>query len=545
MGQFIRLGRGENMGKRIIETVFHYQIPVLAVLIIISRIAYGCVPRMFPYQVKTSLQILIINVMQATVILSCIIICIFILMAVIYHDMTERNLILDRVRFKRSIPELFRYFSTADPYRMDLRKLPVMSWKEADGVILAKAGSRLIYRPASEGNFDGANFALFALPGGGKTTGQIIPSAMRFPGSVLAIDIKGDIYHSVKHLRRIRIFAPDDPEHSFTFNPLYGIEVMSSTERKVLIEQIAAILVPEDKNGKYFVEGGRDCFCGIALYMLENNVRTTFPDIVRGVLAHDAIYWIKEIYHSECALAQEYTNSYYGTNETNVSGAYGEMRKHVRTLCSDELLELMLPGDNNITPRTLDEGYDVYIELPQHKVEFYSPITTILAQRFMSSFMQRQDKSSGKNLQPVLFLLDEFPQLRFDFKTLSAALSTLRSKSVSVFMAQQSISQLINRYGESAQREIIDTCSYISIMSVQDPKSRQFFQEMIGSRRTLKMTNNISEARDYIKGGSSSRGAVETIEPIFQQGDFANLGDKVIVYAKGKYILAEKTYCFE
>ena len=82
-------------------------------------------------------------------------------------------------------------------------------------------------------------------------------------------------------------------------------------------------------------------------------------------------------------------------------------------------------------------------------------------------------------------------------------------------------------------------------MSVQDPKSRQFFQEMIGSRRTLKMTNNISEARDYIKGGSSSRGAVETIEPIFQQGDFANLGDKVIVYAKGKYILAEKTYCFE
>lgn len=159
--------------------------------------------------------------------------------------------------------------------------------------------------------------------------------------------------------------------------------------------------------------------------------------------------------------------------------------------------------------------------------------------------MQRADKSSGVNLQPVLFLLDEFPQLDFDFRTLSSALSTLRSKSVSVFMAQQSISQLINRYGESGQREIIDTCQYISIMSAQDPKSRQFFQELIGSRRTLKMTNNSSETNDSIKGASSSRGAVETIEPIFQQGDFANLGDHVIVYARGRYIQAEKSYYYE
>lgn len=533
------------MDKRmIIDALLHYRVPIIAGMVLLAKAAYDRMPKLFPRLVKSPAEIFIIDLFQGAVIVLCIAACLLNLLYVIYRDKSGRNLLADRHTYKRSIRELFRYFCDGTSHRIDQRKLPILDWREAGGVILGKVGNRLVYRPTSEGGYDGANFALFALPGGGKTTAQIIPSAMRFKGSVLAIDIKGDIYNAVRNLRRIRIFAPDDPEHSCSFDPLYGIEAMRPTERKVLIEQIAAILVPEDKNGKYFVEGGRDCFCGIALYMLAQDIKTTFPDIVRGILAHDAIHWITKIYESDCFLAQEYTNSYYGTNETNVSGAYGEMRKRVRTLCSDELLALMLPAEDNITPHTLDDGYDIYIELPQHKVGFFSPITTILVQRFMSSFMERQDKSSGERLQPVLFLLDEFPQLSFDYDTLSSALSTLRSKSISVFMAQQSVNQLITRYGESAQRAIIDTCSYISIMSVQDPESRKYFQELIGTRRTLRMTNNQLEG-DQSKGRSSSKGATEAEEPVFRQGDFANLGDKVIVYANGKYILAEKTYYFK
>ena len=287
------------MGKRVIEEILHYRIPIMAAIAIIGSIAYEHVSGMFPYQIKSTPQLFIISVMQFIVVAVCIVICCILLLTVIYRDQTGRNLFLDYVTFRRTIPELFRYFRNADPYRMDLRKLPAMSWKDADGVILGKAGRRLIYRKTSEGNYDGANFALFALPGGGKTTSQIIPSAMRFAGSILAIDIKGDIYNAVKDLRRILVFAPDDPARSCGFNPLYGIEFMSPTERKVLIEQIAAILVPEDKNGKYFVEGGRDCFCGIALYLLHQEIRTTFPDIVRGILSHDAFYWVTEIYNSD------------------------------------------------------------------------------------------------------------------------------------------------------------------------------------------------------------------------------------------------------
>ena len=157
----------------------------------------------------------------------------------------------------------------------------------------------------------------------------------------------------------------------------------------------------------------------------------------------------------------------------------------------------------------------------------------------MSAFMRRPDKSSGENRRPILFLLDEFPQLQFDFSTLSAGLSTLRSKGVTLFLAQQSIAQLEKRYGETGCREIIDTCAYISVMSAQDPKSRRFFQELIGTKKILKINQTQNET------GTSSKSIQEAREYIFQPEDFGNLNDKVIIIANGRYIMADKTYCFK
>ena len=362
----------------------------------------------------------------------------------------------------------------------------------------------------------------------------MIPTALNFGGSILAIDIKGDILRATQRRRKIKVFSPDNPATSCHYNPLLGIETLSLTERRQFIENMSYVLVQDEKDGKYFVDTARDFFCGIALYILHKDINTSFPDIAKAILQGNAIDWVLKIKDSDCEESKDYTDSYFGSNEKNLSGGYGGIAKAVRPFATGEFAELLTDDGNCLSPATLDDGYDIYIEIPQDKIKLYSPISTIMVQSFMTSFMRRPDKSSGIERQPVLFLLDEFPQLRFDFDTLSAALSTLRSKSVSIFIAAQSIAQLINRYGESSCREIIDTCAYISIMSAQDPQSRKFFQNLIGTQKVLKMTSN-----------DDNRGAQEVREPIFQTEDFANLGDKVIIYAHGKYIVAEKTYYFK
>lgn len=524
------------MGRKILKVIHHYGIWQFALL---GLGIYGL------NSVLHDHFEFIVHFGQATVaVLSGIILSFCILFWIIfflgylqhkvYADKTDgRIYFLDHRRYKRTYTELVEYFKDADPYKMDEEQLPEEDWTKADGIILGKKGKKLIKRSS----FGVGNLAVFSLPGGGKTTSQIIPSAMRFSGSVLAIDIKGDILHYTKDKRKIKIFSPDDPANSCHFDPLAGIRKMDISERRTFIELISMVLVEDEPDGKYFTDGGRDFFCGIALYMLHDNPRISFPGIVHAILQGNAFNWVTDVIVGNCSEAKDYLASYMGNNEKNVAGCYNTLVKAVRPFSAGSLSSLLDGSGDCITPETLEDGYDVYIEIPQDRIKFYAPVTTIIVQNFMTAFMKRPDMSSYDGLRRILFLLDEFPQLHFDFDTLTAGLSTLRSKGVSLFLAQQSIAQISKRYGDDGCREIIDTCAYISVMSAQDPKSRVFFQELIGTRKALRIQNSVNPRE-------MSRSVQEVREPVFQPEDFGNLEDDVIIYANGKYIRAQKTYCW-
>jgi type IV secretory pathway TraG/TraD family ATPase VirD4 len=460
-----------------------------------------------------------------------------------YRDKTGRSFGSDHRKYGYSWHELVEYFKDADDKRIRKEELPDGNWKTSEGIILGHVGGKLVKRDS-----DGVgNLALFSLPGGGKTTSQIIPTAMRFKGSVLCIDIKGDVLNWIrKHIKRkIKIFAPDNAKISCHFDPLGGIKTMNITERKAFIENLGFALIPDEPgdNSKFFVDGGRDFWNGVSLYMLAQDINTSFMDIVDAILTEDPFTWIVRIKDSDVYEAKIFTDGYYQGNERNISGQWKKTCDAVRPFTNGALATLLQSADDAITPKTLDAGYDIYIEIPQDKIQMYAPVTTIIVQNFMTYFMGRPDSSTGVKIRPILMLLDEFPQLHFNIETLLSAMETLRSKKVSLFLAQQSLASLSRRYGEDGCREIIDNCAYISVMSAQDPKSRKFFQELIGTRKVLKVGKTDSS---HGSGNSSnSRSVQEAREPVYQPEDFGNLNDKVVIVANGRYIEADKCKCYE
>ena len=462
-----------------------------------------------------------------------------------YHYETDRDYKQDRKRYSGfNMGELEEHFENADPYRMDVRALPCVHWRNAVGVILGKVGDRLIGRGSSEAG----NLAVFGLPGTGKTLSQLVPTALRFGGSTVVIDIKGDILHYTKGSRRVKVFSPENPEESCHFNPLGGVQDMDIAELRVFLESLALAVLPDPKEKeRYFTEGGRDFFCGIALYLLTQDRNTPFRDIVGAILRGNAFQWAQDISGSDCMDARDYTDSYIGSNERNVAGCYNSICRALRPFSNGKVAQLLDGEGDCLSIDMLDDGYDIYLEIPQDKVKVYTPITTIIVDSLMSAFMRRPDVVEKADVRPVLFILDEFPQLNFDFDTLSIALSTLRSKKVSVVLAQQSAAQIEYRYGEAGFREIVDTCSYISVMSAQDPKSREFFQKLFGMHKVLKTSIAAKAARPlgWLDAEQPTHTTQEEREYIFQAEDFSNLGDKVAIYANGKYIIAEKTFCFE
>lgn len=487
-----------------------------------------------------------------------------------YNALTGRFYGKDHSDFQKTYSTLVSFFTQNDKYKMDVDELPIEDWHEADGVILCKykdkAGNYRLVKRDSGAN---GNLVAFGLPGSGKSTTQAATTAARFNAKlkkggcgVFAISIKGDLLNFVRDKRKnIKVFTPDKEEGSCHYDPLLGVAKMTWTERRVFAENIAIIICPDEagENSTFFVGGARDYLAAIILYLLhlhdtgEREGDLKFPEIIDTVLQSSVFDLTMAMHDCDNSIPGEYTNGYIGSNEKNVSGIWSHLCKCIRPFNSGALRTLFDGEGDCITPDFLNKG-DIYIDVPQDKYDVYSPCMAIIITNFLQAFMRRDDVSSGKKIVPIMFLLDEAVQLNLDYNILSKAMSTLRSKKVSLFLLMQSVAQLEGRYGEAHAREIIDLCAYISVFNAQDPKSREYFQKLVGRRKMLKRSTSLSSSGSN-QNNTSGISVSEVDEYIFEAADFGDLNIRnkktkkttyrVMVYANGKYIVGETTPCFE
>lgn len=486
-----------------------------------------------------------------------------------YKYLTGRSYAKDHHQYNKTYTELVDFWEKSDPYKIDIEKqLPVEDWHTAEGVILGKAKDKFgTYHLLKRDSTAPGNLICFGRPGCGKSTTQAATTAARFNADrtdggcgVFAISIKGDLLNFVKDKRKnIKVFTPDNAVGSCHYDPFAGLSEMSLTDKRTFAENMSQIICPDEEgeNAAFFVEGARDYFCSILLYLcfmhetgkISGPLR--FPEFVDAILNDNVFNVTMTIKASGCRIAGEYTNSYEGSSEKNVSGIYNHLVKNIRPFHTGALAELLDGKGDCITPDDLNSS-DIYIDVPQDKYSVYAPVISIIISNFLQSFMRRPDVSSGEETVPILFLLDEAVQLQIPFKILDSAMSTLRSKKVTLFLLMQSIAQLEAKYGDVQAREIIDLCSYISVFNAQDPKSREFFQKLIGTRKILKRSTSLSSKSEYDKTAGESVTVEE--ECIFKAADFGDLNvtDKkgnvthhVLIYAEGKYLLCETTPCYQ
>jgi len=88
----------------------------------------------------------------------------------------------------------------------------------------------------------------------------------------------------------------------------------------------------------------------------------------------------------------------------------------------------------------------------------------------------------GKEMKPVLILIDEFPRIG-KMNVITTALTTLRIKKVTVAIFMQSLSQLDMLYGAEERRVIMENCGYLAVLSVNDPDTQRYLSQRIGEHR--------------------------------------------------------------
>lgn len=477
----------------------------------------------------------------------------------------------DSGKYKRTYYELVEYFSEETNSKMDEEALPNISWKNAEGMILGRAKNGHLFN--IESGKDGKNYFIFGLPSSGKTAGPIICSCLRWgmhhplskdnkktDGSIFCIDLKNDIWKATHNYRKIKRFNLMDPKKSCHFNPLAGIEKLSIDERCNFIENIGFNIIPDTGggDGRYFRETAEDFFNGIALYMLAKDINVSFPDIIKAILAGNAVDWVKRVVADGSDESKRRLASKWGENEKNLSGGYSLLAQSCRKFASETLFYLLdnKPDYEYISVQSLEDGYDVYVQLDQAEIANYSALLSMIVQSFLNGFINRENnpkagRLSDGSLRPVAFILDEFAQLStLKYESIATAFMTLRSRNISIVCALQSRSSITEMFhSENACMSLIDCVTTFCFLSIQEVATRKWASDLIGTHRVLKISNSLNNGTQGSQ--NSGRSVNEAREPIIFPEEFgslkdpANNKDELIIYSQGKYIRADKQYYFK
>ena len=467
----------------------------------------------------------------------------------VYKKSTGRNYIKDRLNFKMSFYELYRFFKNADNQSLDMKRFKGENWKTAEGILFGYGDKGELVKLSSQAE---ANIFVAGAPGSHKTSGIVLPTCGSYQGSILAVDIKGDIYNYTKDKRdKVLRFCPDlcdsdgnnvALEKSCTFNPLRDIWKMSSSERKLFVTNMSIALIPTlNEKDTYFSTNARKMFCGFVLFLIETCEGITFPEILHTILHNqkphsyslewfpeDIFQWIELIASSPYPAAVEQVASMIGNNEKNISGVFDRLCTPLTLLTNEILDKLLIDTDNCISADMLEKGYDVFLQIRQENLEVYASLFTMIIQNFMTSFSRRIDTSMGFHNRPILIILDEFPQLTFSYETINSALSTLRSKSVQCMIIAQSISQLGENYGNFGYQSLLGNCNYQLCLKANDDLTQQHFSNLCGTKRSLR------------KSFSQTDTSTEVREPVYLPEEFGNLQNELVVYYNGKHAKIKK-----
>ena len=467
-----------------------------------------------------------------------------------YRYKTGRSFGYDSSHYKRSYYELVDYFADADPMKMDIAALPTMSWKESSGLIFGKKGNKLIsYEP----NKNGICAMVWGAPGDGKTTSTIITSCRQFglkknaagkwvqKGAVMVTDLKGDIYEANKKYRRIKRFSTIHWQESAHYDPLVDVRKMKNpSERAIFLENLAITIIPEEQgaDSKYFVDGARDFFTGISLYLLNQDSNISFPAIIEEIVIGNYSKWVLEIMKSEDKSAQAYTNHFYGENEKNVSGTYSKLVSSARLFGTDIMKTLLTNDDNVISPADLENCIDIYIQVDPNQITLMAPVIAMLYQAFMSAMLYRKEGQDP----PIAFVLDEFGQIPA-MPVIAQSAALMRAYNCSLLFSCQSLAMLEKHYGVAGRKLLMDCVKVNCFLSIMDPDTRDWASRLIGTRKVLKISNSEQQTQN----GTVGRSVSEAREKIFEPEAFGDLPntDELVIYYKGKYVKAEKTYYFK
>ncbi|MFA1625895.1 type IV secretion system ATPase VirD4 [Rhizobium mongolense] len=338
----------------------------------------------------------------------------------------------------------------------------------------------------------------------GKGVGVVIPTLLTFKGSVIALDVKGELFELTSRARKtggdsVFKFAPLDPgRRTSCYNPLLDITALSSERQFTEARRLAANLITAKGQGaEGFINGARDLFVAGILACIERGTPTI------GAV-YDLFAQPGEKYKLFERLAEETQNKEAQRVFNDMAGNDTKILTSYTSVLGDGGLNLWAdPLVKAATSRSDFSIYDLrrrrtclYLCVSPNDLEVIAPLMRLLFQQIVSILQRSLPDKDEKH--EVLFLLDEFKHLG-KLETIETAITTIAGYRGRFMFIIQSLSALSGTYDEAGKQNFLSNTGMQVFMATADDETPLYISKAIGEYTF------VARSTSYSQGGMFDR----------------------------------------
>lgn len=305
--------------------------------------------------------------------------------------------------------------------------------------------------------------------GSGKSASYAIPQLLGDARCVVAIDVKGELYHVTNRYRRtlgpvcvidpfrlvsdgegainpVELLCSDDPGF---IDDVYALAVLFAN-------QIAA----GGKDGPFWENWATDVWAGLIAHVASSKHEgsATFGEAHTLLQPSDVIYELAVLLDTKAKhpLTQANIGRFLALPEVTRGGILATVTQQTRLLASSAV-RASLAG-NTLPLNGLRDGkpFTIYIVLPPDKLNSHAALIRVYLSALVTLFMRRPNRPQ----YPTLFLVDEAAQLG-RVPALVAGTTLGRGYGIRVAWMVQSLGQLAHTY-PNEHDTILENCSVLT-----------------------------------------------------------------------------------
>jgi type IV secretion system protein VirD4 len=407
--------------------------------------------------------------------------------------------------------------------------------------------------------------ALHARTGSGKTSGFAIPNAFAWRGSMVCLDIKGEMFQSTAG-HRARALGQDvfllDPAsldgRSHRWDPLAVVQ-RQSINRFDQISRQAFLLFPEAPAGsagtsnadKFWEPAGRSAFTAVATLLAESpgepldmtNVLRMFGRGDSQDLLAAQIERRRQTGNPYSRAVVDGVSDYINGDERQVDG----IRKTVSTRLAawyNPLISAATTGSDFDLRDLRRRPMTIYVSVAPGNISRLRPLLRLFFDQLINLNSDRTPDQDETLQVPVLVMLDEFARLgRMD--TVAEAAQFLRGYGVRLAYVVQNKAQVREIYGRDGATDIFDNLGAEIVFGTNDSDLTKELEERLGDDTVMFTTFSKPRFWSWFNPSKQSAGEHPHRRPLMLDQEVARMPpDEQLIIRPGMRPMKTRRICW-